>query len=376
MEQARAEKEFTVLLVDDEKANLVLLRAILQFDYHVLFARSGREALEVADREVPDLILMDIVMPDMDGYEVCTRLKGEEKTREIPVIFVTSMTEIGDEIKGFEAGAVDYLTKPVSPPVVRARVRTHVSLRAAYRKLQELNEQLGYERQTIENILARMSNSVQFDRRGLRYLQAPSEKASGDILLSAMRPDGARHLVLGDFTGHGLTAAVAGPIVSDIFYSRTGSGRGMEEILQEVNRSLYEQLPTHMFMVGCFLELNPARDRLLVWNCALPEMLVLREGEVLVRVESDHLPRGVRNRPDKPGTLLEVRPGDRVMVCTDGVVEEKNPDREEFGMERLEPLLLAIAREDRPLEGILEALRDFRAGGLQGDDVTLVELIC
>ncbi|MEO5332399.1 MAG: SpoIIE family protein phosphatase, partial [Magnetococcus sp. YQC-5] len=368
--------EFKILLVDDETPNLKLLRAILQFDYALMFAKSGQVALDLAMEQTPDLILLDIMMPGMDGYAVCNLLKADERTRDIPVIFITAMNDIGDEIKGFEAGGVDYLTKPVSPPVVKARVRTHLLLRAAYRKLQDLNEQLSFERQTIENIVVRMRNSVQFDRANLRYLVVPAEKTSGDILLSSFRPDGAQHLVVGDFTGHGLTAAVAGPIVSDIFYSRTASGMGIEGILQEVNRSLYEKLPTHMFMVGCFLELNAARDRVLVWNCSMPEILVFRNGGIHTRVISNHLPRGVRNFPDKPGTEVEILSGDRVLIFTDGIVEEKNELKEEFGIERLEPLLTQIVVFEEPLESISEALKVFRGTSAQGDDVTLVELTC
>ncbi len=286
------------------------------------------------------------------------------------------MSDIGDEIKGFEAGGIDYLTKPVSPPVVKARVRTHLALRAAYRKLQDLNEQLSFERQTIENIVVRMRNSVLFDRTNLRYLVVSAEKTSGDILLAACRPDGAQHVVLGDFTGHGLTAAVAGPIVADIFYSRTSAGMGMEGILQEVNRSLYDNLPTHMFMVGCFLELNAARNQLLVWNCSLPDLFVFRNGGVHARVVSEHLPRGVLNRIDKPGRVIDVQLGDRVLAFTDGIIEEKNVAREEFGMDRLEPLLTQIVVFEEPLTIVSEALQWFRDGCEQSDDVTLVELTC
>lgn len=368
--------EFKILLVDDETPNLKLLRAILQFDYTLMFAKSGQVALELAKEQVPDLILLDIMMPGMDGYAVCQHLKMDDVTKDIPVIFITAMSDIGDELKGFDAGGVDYLTKPVSPPVVKARVRTHLSLRAAYRKLQDLNEQLSFERQTIENIVSRMRNSVQFDRSHLRYLVVSAEKTSGDILLSACRPDGAQHVLLGDFTGHGLTAAVAGPIVADIFYSRTAEGMGMAEIMQEVNRSLYEKLPTHMFMVGGFLELNGQRDRLQVWNCSLPEIFVFRNGGVHARVVSAHMPRGIRNQPDKPGTKIEVLPGDRVLAFTDGIVEEKNLASEEFGIERLEPILVQLVVFEEPLEIIPEALQRFREGREQSDDVTLVELTC
>jgi putative two-component system response regulator len=118
----------TVLCVDDEPSNLQVLKQILQGDYRLLFARDGRRAIELAQIERPDLILLDVMMPDMDGYEVCRTLKADERLARMPVIFVTALSDVEDEARGLELGAVDYICKPVSPAIVRARVRTHLSL--------------------------------------------------------------------------------------------------------------------------------------------------------------------------------------------------------------------------------------------------------
>jgi putative two-component system response regulator len=117
-----------ILAVDDEASNLHLLRQILQDQYRLLFAKDGARALELAQQEKPDLVLLDIMMPGMSGIDTCKALKADPRTAAIPVIFVTALAEVDDEVDGFEAGAVDYITKPVSPSIVRARVRTHLSL--------------------------------------------------------------------------------------------------------------------------------------------------------------------------------------------------------------------------------------------------------
>ena len=117
-----------LLLVDDEPTNLQLLRQVLQADYRLLFATDGARALQLAQDQRPDLVLLDIMMPGMDGYAVCAALKSTALTAHIPVIFITALTESQDETRGFDVGAVDYISKPVSPPVVRARVRTQLSL--------------------------------------------------------------------------------------------------------------------------------------------------------------------------------------------------------------------------------------------------------
>jgi len=117
-----------LLLVDDEPTNLQVLRQVLQADYRLLFATDGERAVQLVHAQRPDLILLDIMMPRMDGYAVCRALKADPETAAIPVIFITALSDSQDETAGFDAGAVDYITKPVSPPVVRARVRTHLSL--------------------------------------------------------------------------------------------------------------------------------------------------------------------------------------------------------------------------------------------------------
>lgn len=117
-----------ILIVDDEPLNLAVMREVLGSQYRLAFARSGEEALRAAARHRPLLILLDVRMPDMDGYEVCRQLKADAQTAAIPVIFVSGCADTLDETRGFEAGAVDYLVKPVSPPIVRARVRAHLSL--------------------------------------------------------------------------------------------------------------------------------------------------------------------------------------------------------------------------------------------------------
>ncbi|MDM7858638.1 response regulator [Thiopseudomonas acetoxidans] len=121
-------KKHSLLLVDDEATNLQLLRHTLQHEYRLIFAKDGKTALKMAQQEQPDLILLDIMMPDMSGYDLCEQLKNIQALRHVPIIFVTALSDSGDEEKGFALGAVDYITKPFNPAIVKARVRTHLSL--------------------------------------------------------------------------------------------------------------------------------------------------------------------------------------------------------------------------------------------------------
>src|SRR6516164_8602878 len=139
--------EKLILIVDDTPTNIGVIAGALRDCYKTKVASSGQKALALASAEdKPDLILLDVQMPEMDGYEVCTRLKADPSTRDIPVIFLTAMTEVKDETRGFSVGAVDYIHKPFSPPVVMARVQTHLNLR-------ETREQLAREKRLVDKLL-------------------------------------------------------------------------------------------------------------------------------------------------------------------------------------------------------------------------------
>jgi two-component system, sensor histidine kinase and response regulator len=144
----------TVLIVDDTPENLALASSILKVSYRAKVATSGERALQIAfSQDPPDLILLDIMMPEMDGYEVCRRLKTDERTCDIPIIFLTAKTSTEDEKMGFELGAVDYITKPISPPIVMARVKTHLALQRQRRTLQDNYRQLQNLEELRDNLV-------------------------------------------------------------------------------------------------------------------------------------------------------------------------------------------------------------------------------
>ena len=151
----------TILVVDDAPENIDVLAGLLKTNYKIKAAPSGEKALASVSKGLPDLILLDIMMPEMSGYEVCEHLKADESTRDIPVIFLTAMAEVEDEVKGFEMGAVDYITKPISPPVVLSRVKTHLSLRRTQRELVENNQKL---KNTLEELKSAQDQLIQSEK--------------------------------------------------------------------------------------------------------------------------------------------------------------------------------------------------------------------
>jgi CheY-like chemotaxis protein len=150
----------SLLIVDDEPINIDLLLDTFDFEYEVLAATDGKTALEAAEREQPDLILLDVMMPGIDGYEVCRRLKDNHETQNIPVIFITALSSGADEIRGLELGARDYLTKPIDPPSVKARVNNQVKLKYEQDKLVRLAT---LEQTLRENLLEALESKARLN---------------------------------------------------------------------------------------------------------------------------------------------------------------------------------------------------------------------
>ena len=375
MSQPSAAKP-VILVVDDTPENIDVLRGILGADHSIKIATSGELALKIVAAQPPDLILLDVMMPGMDGYEVCKQLEANPRTRAIPVIFVTARTETGDEVQGLALGAVDYLAKPVIPAIVKARVQTQLALRQARREMEGQKLILSDEKELLEDIVTRMRSASPFDEHKVRHIQASLERTAGDIVMSAYRPDGAQHVLVGDFSGHGLTAAFGGPLVSYIFYRLTAEGCTMRLILEEINRILCRQLPTQLYMAAGALELSPNRKQVMIWNCGLPPVLCLSAAHETIRVSSSGLPLGISEAVDtfEPHTQTGMEPGTHIYLYSDGITEAVSIKQELYGQTRLETLVARVHREQLPLEVIWQELDTYCGGKGLSDDAVMVEI--
>jgi len=203
-----ADPKPTILVADDTLSNIELLEAMLGADYEILFAVNGKEACEIALAESPDLILMDVMMPEMDGFEACARLKADRRTETIPVIFITALDQEAEETRGLELGAIDFIAKPFSPPVVKARIRNHILLKKQGDLLRGLSFRDG---------LTGLANRRRFDqfldaewRRGIRS-GAPLSLIMMDIDFFKAYNDGLGHLA-GDDCLRRIAQTLAGAV--------------------------------------------------------------------------------------------------------------------------------------------------------------------
>ena len=374
----------TFLVVDDEPVNTMLLEAILGArGFHVITAADGEEAVARFREQPVDMILMDIMMPRMDGYQATRQIKAMDTGGFIPVLFVTALTDEQRLAQCVEAGGDDFVTKPISRVQLNAKIDSWLRTRALYHTvvtqrdaLRSHQERLEREQETAERIVARATASSDLQAPGVRYHYQPAAILSGDILLAARRPNGNLLILIGDFTGHGIGAAVGVPGLAAVFYDRVGRGAHPAELLDDVNEKLFRSLPADMFLTAALLEVDCHNRRLGVWNAGMPPVWVLRGGEVVQRFPSVDLPLGVI-RDTAPGrrqlAYLELTSGLHAYACSDGIVEATDAGGRLFGNERIEAALCS-GDPAAGFDALLEAVGAFRAGDEQGDDTTLVSV--
>ncbi len=376
-----------VLVVDDEPISRRVISSILEKDGHVVFkAENGQEGVAVFERQRPDIVIMDIMMPVMDGYEATRIIKKQSGESFVPVICLTGLEDEVSLAKCVAAGADDFLSKPVNRVILNAKIDAMMRIRRLYKTVTEQNEQLAdqfarleQEQEMAQKVFATMINRGCLDAPNLKYLISPLALFNGDVLFAARKPSGGMHVMLGDFTGHGLPAAIGAIPVSDIFYSMTENGHNIGEIVLEMNTKLHTMLPVNQFLAGCLLELDNVRGSLTVWSGAIPDVLVLKkEGGIKYRLKSKNLPLGVvgNNTFESIVEVNDIDMGERIYVYSDGLIEARRPDGEMFGQERLDTYFLRNQAPDGLFEEIKKSFADFCAGEAQEDDITIVEITC
>lgn len=377
-----------ILIVDDTETNRMVLVAMLCNDGHLVSeASNGREGLALFDREQPDLVIMDIMMPVMSGYEATAQIKQRAGDRFVPVIFLTGISDEAGLAECIAHGGDDFLTKPYSQVLLRAKIHALARIRELHAVVKMQHDALLTTRKKDEGeqdvaraIFQKILREGCLDHPNLTWCLSPAELLSGDVLLAASTPQGFLHVLIGDFTGHGLAAAVGAVPVAEVFYSMTQSGFAIGRIAAEINRKLRLILPTNLFCAACLLEWDPPGRRISIWNGGMPDGLVIRPGKgVTRRLRSRHLPLSLLTDEqfDASTETLEVKTGDRIFLYSDGLIEARNAGGEMFGKDRLEQEIIQSERVAASIcERIQETVTRFREGQAAHDDIAFVQLTC
>lgn len=372
----------TVLIAEDSATDRMLLSTIVGRQGHrVLAAANGLEAVALFESQRPQLVLMDALMPMMDGFEAARRIKAMAGETMVPIIFLTSLSEDEALVSCLEAGGDDFLAKPYSRVILEAKINAMDRLRRLHQEVLRQRDQIARHNEHLQNeqlvakaVFDKVAHSGCLGSGNVRYLQSPYALFNGDLLLAAFHPSGDMHVLLGDFTGHGLPAAIGAMPLAEVFYRMTGKGHSLVEILHEGNAKLRRILPRGVFCCATLLNISFRRRMVDFWGGGLPAGYVLRQGGERVPLVSRHLPLGVLDpdsfRDDYESYSLEL--GDRVFLLSDGVLEAQNERDELFGEQRLLDVLDASREPSRLFADIQQALQAFH--GEARDDVSLVEV--
>ncbi|RFD28107.1 fused response regulator/phosphatase [Pseudomonas sp. GL93] len=374
----------TILIAEDSAADRLLLASIIRRQGHqVLTVSNGAEAIEVFARERPQLVLMDALMPVMDGFEAARQIKQLAGEALVPIIFLTSLRESEALAQCLDAGGDDFLPKPYNPLILAAKINAMDRLRrlqATVMQQRDLiarhHEHLMHEQRAAKAVFDKVAHSGCINAApNIRYLQSPYALFNGDLLLAAYTPSGDMHVLLGDFTGHGLPAAIGAMPLAEVFYGMTAKGYGLTQTLREMNAKLKRILPVDMFCCATLLCLSAQRRAGGVWNGGMPEGYVheVATGR-RTPLMSRHLPLGVLAAEafDDSTEVWPMALGDRVFLLSDGVLDTADANDQLFGAERLQQVFAANREPDRLFEDIEQALAAFR--GQARDDVSMVEI--
>ncbi len=372
MPDNRLENE-ALLLVDDNPTNLqVLYQTLETTGCKLLVAKNGETALSIAQKAAPDLILLDIMMPGIDGFEVCRRLKGNPATANIPVIFLSALTDTKDKVQGLQLGAVDYVSKPFQPDEVIARVNTHLTIHRLKREVEKKNDALENELEVVSDVQRRLLPKNLPEVAGLKIAvhYETSLYAGGDYYDFTRLPDNQWGFLVADAEGHSAPAAVMMAMTCALFRSYPQPPAEPGELLFFLNQHLCK-VAEPSFVTALYIVYDADRHRLKIARAGHPPPMIYRSAEKkAVEVNcSGVFPLGIDPYEQVPVTEAELKPGDRILMYTDGITERFSRDGETYGEARL---LRQIEGDGKlqPSELLAAIMKDVEAfaGGRPADD--------
>lgn len=387
--------ERTILIVDDDPENLRYLGTVLEREeYNVCYAEDGKEALERVRERTPDVVVMDICMPEMDGIEACRLIKEEFREQFIPVMLLTGLRDTDSKVLGLDSGADEYLTKPPDREEILARIRALLRIRdlqdRLYRanlELQSTNQELTRAKKRIEDeirIVGEIQQSFLTDvfpehpELEFASFYEPSALAGGDYYDVIEISKSRWGLLMADVTGHGTPAAVVMAITHLLMNSVVNTFRYPSTALKVINEKLNVHLaPT--FYVTMFYGVLDLDEMQLIYSSAGHDTMLLhraRNNEVEQLRTDSGFPLKLVESDEYDEKITALEPGDRLVLFTDGIVEMRNEQTELFGYERLVPI---IRREKHGtaqdlVDAIVEELQAFCPQRPYKDDVTLLVL--
>ncbi|MBK1693171.1 serine/threonine protein phosphatase [Chromatium weissei] len=371
------------LVVDDSPSDRYLLTTLLVAEgFQIREAKDGATALASFIANPPDIVFMDILMAGMDGCETTKQIKSLSHISFVPIIVLTASIDKQALMRCTEAGADDFLTKPFSPQVLRARILAMERMRDLQRTitfrrhaLSELLERRHEEQVLAERVWSRAVTNRNVAMEQLGLVQRPATVFNGDLVLTQHLPDGGLRILVGDFTGHGLAAAIGALPVADAFHATARKGVDDTRVLAEINHKLHQILPADRFLAACLISISGNGEELRWWNGGMPSIW-LRNAEGLHELASHALPLGIlpelatREIPQR----IRIHAEDRLLLMSDGLLEVCDAQGQMFIDTAFREILNGWAFDESVLPALITALDAHLVGSVASDDIAVVEI--
>ncbi len=369
-----------ILLVDDNPMNLrVLFQALEGCGYNLLVGNSGEKALSIARKAHPDLILLDIMMPGIDGYEVCRQLKDDPITSDIPVIFLSSLQDTADKVLGFQVGAVDYVHKPFQADEIKARVNTHLTIHllrlAVESQKQKLENELKIVSEVQRKLLPKTLPSIEGIKLAVHY--ETSRYAGGDYYDVVELPDNRWGFLVADAEGHSAPATVLMAMTCALFRAFDGPAHEPDKLINYLNGHLCK-VADPSYITAIYLVYDANAHTVRVARAGHPHPMIYRasNGGAELHPCKGVFPMGILPYERVPVTEMQLTGGDRMLLYTDGVTERFSKAGDLYGEERLLKILAhsALASPRDALVDIINDLTRFAGNRAADDDQALLML--
>jgi len=366
-----------ILLADDDSDIRDQVKLFLKSRGHEVYeAENGQEAIDVFIDVKPDLVVMDVVMPGMAGYEATKILKENSGGKFVPVIFLTSNSDDETLARCIAGGGDDFLTKPVNPIILNAKLQAFQRIRIMYEKLGEYQQKTEEELETSKHVFNSLINTANDDIVGLSCWADSPGHFSGDTRLYKTLDNGHVYVLLCDFTGHGLPAAIGTVFAADLFRSMTQKSFDSAVILNEINSKMNQILPTGRYCAAVMVDYDPSESHLKIWNAGLPTAYLL-DGDYNISQEipSSGVPLGVMGGDAKCEVVeIDIKQSDSIIFFSDGITEAENPSGEMYAEQRLLSCIANTKKEQDIFEAIKTEVETFMQGIEPTDDISLVAL--
>ena len=378
-------KNLRILIAEDNATDRLILETIVKKQGHIVYSvADGCEAVEAFKKEKPDLILLDALMPNKDGFEAAREIKEIAGEDLVPIIFLTSLKDVTSLADCLSVGGDDFLTKPYNRAILHAKIQAFARMRSLHATVQSQRDEISLnnkhmiqEQEVAKAVFDNIAHPGCINASNIKCLLSPMAIFNGDMVLAVREPSGGMYVMLGDFTGHGLPAAIGAMPAAEIFYGMAKKGFSAQDILREVNKKLKSILPPGFFCCACMVEMDFHKGSAKIWVGGLPDIYIYKHAtREVVPIKSSHLALGVLSDSKFNSTMeyFEMDYNDRIYLWSDGIHESNNAQGEMFGTEELDKVFAQNKDANQLFAEILKSVETFTGNSAQSDDYTIVEV--